>query len=93
MDKRSMVNPKFISFLKGTLGKMVSTHTFSEEFINLELWETWPRKFYNIMYYDSTKEQVSADVMEREEQLSPSLLDVSICLIVYIIKIKLATNY
>ena len=49
------VNPAFISFLKATLGKMVGCKILDREAINLEFWETWPRKFYNIRTYDVTK--------------------------------------
>ena len=49
------VNPKFISFLKGTLGKMVGLKILRSEDINLSFWDAWPRKFYSIKSYDATK--------------------------------------
>ena len=49
------MNPRFISFLKGTLGKMVGLELLRSEDINLSFWDAWPRKFYNIKSYDQTK--------------------------------------
>lgn len=49
-----MVSMKFIAFLKGTLGQMVHTKVID---VKLDFWESWPRKFYNIRYYDTTKEE------------------------------------
>ena len=61
MEETGCVNMKFIVFLKTTLGKMVATKTLAADFINLEFWQKWPRKFYNVKCYDSTKEQFEKD--------------------------------
>ena len=53
---------KFIVFLKGTLGKMVATGVLEKELINLDFWETWPRKFYNLKSYDMTKDEFEDDL-------------------------------
>lgn len=57
MESTGCVNMKFIVFLKSTLGKMVAIKTLDQDFINLEFWQTWPRKFYNIKSYDTTKDE------------------------------------
>lgn len=56
MEKKGFVNMKFVVFLKATLGKMVGTKTLPNDFINLQFWQSWPHKFYNVKSYDSTKE-------------------------------------
>lgn len=62
MEGTKCVDMKFIVFLKTTLGKMVSAHSLPNDFINLQFWQKWPRKFYNVRSYDSTKiGQVSND--------------------------------
>ena len=61
-----MVNMKFIVFLKGTLGKMVATNTLKKDFINLDFWETWPRKFYNVKAYDLTKDETDDDMDDED---------------------------
>ena len=71
---------KFIVFLKGTLGKMVATKTLPNDFINLQFWQSWPQKFYNIKSYDKTKNEVNNreeddddndDEEEEEEEEQP----------------------
>ena len=59
MEEKGYVNFKFIVFLKATLGKMVGTKVLDKETINYHFWETWPKKFYNIKSYDSSKEDLS----------------------------------
>lgn len=59
MHDRSMVDGRFITFLKSTLGQMVGTNTLEESFIDLAFWDNWPRKFYNIKMYDLTKSEFS----------------------------------
>ena len=61
MEANGCVNMRFIVFLKATLGKMVATNTLGRDFINLQFWQTWPRKFYNIKSYDSTKDDFEID--------------------------------
>ena len=56
METTSCVPLKFIVFMKGTLGKMVATKTLDPDFINLQFWQNWPRKFYNVKSYDNTKD-------------------------------------
>ena len=65
MEETGCVSMKFIIFLKGTLGKMVATKILECNFINLQFWQTFPQKFYNIKYYDSSKklfEKFSAEI-------------------------------
>lgn len=68
MEEKGCVNMKFIVFLKGTLGKMVGTNMLDYDFINLQFWQTFPQKFYNIKSYDSTKEEFEKDnaVIDRD---------------------------
>lgn len=51
-----LISHKFISFFKCTLAKMAGTNVIKKEIINLNLWASWPRKFYNIRAYDLTKD-------------------------------------
>ena len=67
-DDRSEINPRFISFLKGTLGKMVETNILNETFINSDMWASWPRKFYNIRVYDMTKDQFGVSQQQQQQQ-------------------------
>lgn len=64
MEATGCVNMKFIVFLKGTLGKLVAANALGNDFINLEFWKTWPRKFYNVRSYDNTKEDFEGDVID-----------------------------
>ena len=61
MEANGCVDMKFIIFLKATLGKMVATKTLSNDFINLQFWQNWPHKFYNIKSYDATKDEFEMD--------------------------------
>ena len=57
-EAKGFVNIKFIVFLKATLGKMMGTNILPNNFLDLQFWLSWPRKFYNIKAYDSAKENV-----------------------------------
>ena len=35
---------------------MAGTGVIDAEIINLEFWSSWPRRFYNVRTYDSTRE-------------------------------------
>lgn len=61
MEETGCVNMKFIIFLKATLGKMAATKCLDQDFINLKFWQNWPRKFYNVKSYDSTKDVFEID--------------------------------
>lgn len=54
-DDVSTVSYRLIGFLKATLGQMVGAGELDPAFINLDMWDSWPRKFYNIRTYDLTK--------------------------------------
>ena len=58
MEDKGFVNIKFIVFLKATLGKMMGTDILPNGFLDLHFWQSWPRKFYNIWCYDSTKDLI-----------------------------------
>ena len=73
MQDRGCVNIKFIVFLKATLGKMVATKTLGNDFINLEFWQNWPHKFYNVKSYDSTKDDFEKDNAEMDRNMFDSL--------------------
>ena len=66
MEAAGYVSTRFIVFLKGTLGKMVATDTLDDDFINLQFWQSWPRKFYNIKSYDATKEEFEQEDEEED---------------------------
>lgn len=66
-DGKKGIDPKFVAFLRATLSKMAGTGIIDPDFINVEFWSSWPRKFYNIRTYDSTKEEFEkGDVPEGE---------------------------
>ena len=58
MEAKGFVNIKFIVFLKATLGKMMGTGILPNDFVDLNFWQSWPRKFYNVKSYNSTKETI-----------------------------------
>lgn len=51
-----VVDQRFIAFLRATLGMMAGTNIIDREIIDLEFWSSWPRKFYNVRSYDSSKD-------------------------------------
>lgn len=55
MEEKGFVNNRFIIFLKATLGRMVATKILGKDFLDLHFWQLWPKKFYQIRAYDSTK--------------------------------------
>ena len=55
MEATGCVNMRFIVFLKATLAKMVANKFLPDDFIDLQFWESFPHKFYNIKSYDGTK--------------------------------------
>ena len=55
MEEKGYVNIRFIVFLKATLGKMVGTKLLDADTINLNFWESWPKRFYNVRSYDASK--------------------------------------
>ena len=61
-----VVDQKFVAFLRATLGKMAGTQVIDPELINLDFWSSWPRRFYNVRTYDSTKDdfEVPADPVD-----------------------------
>lgn len=61
MEATGCVNMKFIVFLKGTLGKMVSAKLLTNDFINLQFWQKWPQKFYNVKSYNNSKEDIDKE--------------------------------
>lgn len=60
MESTGCVDMKFIIFLKTTLGKMVAANTLKNDFINLQFWQKWPQKFYNVKSYSMTKDELDA---------------------------------
>lgn len=75
MEDKSMINYKFIIFVKATLGKMVATNTLEPDFINLDFWDSWPRKFYNIRAYDMTKEEFHDEFYVKKTSIPCSTAD------------------
>lgn len=67
MEEEGYVSMKFIIFLKTTLGKMVAINVFDHDFINLQFWQKWPRKFYNIKSYDCTKDEFEKDLAAADD--------------------------
>lgn len=55
MEQKGYVPIKFIVFLKTTLGKMVAANILGTDILDLHFWQQWPKKFYNVRQYDSTK--------------------------------------
>ena len=91
LEAKGFVNIKFIVFLKATLGKMMGTGILPHDFVDLQFWQSWPRKFYNVKAYDSTKEAsdetelpdedlppTQLDQMENDDYQSPSILSSSV---------------
>lgn len=58
MEEKGFVNIKFIIFLKATLGRMVATKILPQDFLNLQFWQLWPKKFFNVRSYESTKKDL-----------------------------------
>ena len=59
------LDPKFVAFLRATLSKMAGTDILNPEVIDLDFWNSWPRRFYNIRAYDMTKEELEkADILD-----------------------------
>lgn len=55
LEEKGFVSIRFIIFLKTTLSKMVATNILDQDFLDVHFWQLWPKKFYNIRCYDSTK--------------------------------------
>ena len=80
MEDKGYINIRFIIFLKTTLGKMVATGLLPKDFIDLHFWQQWPKKIYNIKYYDSSKndfvkqsKRFQCDDMEKDDVDVPDL--------------------
>ena len=67
MKDMRCVNMRFIVFLKSALAKMVANKFLESDFINLEFWLSWPRKFYNVKTYDFTKEDFETNAAEIDD--------------------------
>lgn len=72
MSKTSLgvVDPKFVGFLRATLGMMAGTNVIDKEDINLEFWTSWTRRFYNVRAYDATKEDLENDIDLEFDQIN-----------------------
>lgn len=49
---------------------MAGTGVINKDHINLEFWTAWPRRFYNIRAYDSTKENLENHDSDHEDAMS-----------------------
>lgn len=74
MEQKGYVSVRFIIFLKATLGKMVATNILGTDFLDLHFWQVWPKKFYNVKSYESSKRDIEKDKdeMEQDRDLEPS---------------------
>ena len=65
MEQNGFVNIRFIIFLKATLGKMVATEILGNDFVDLNFWQQWPKKFNNI------KTSSKNDFVKHDKVLQP----------------------
>lgn len=69
-EEISPLDSKFIAFLKATLAKMAGLDVISIDFIDLDFWLSWPRRFYNIRSYDLTKRELENDLDQENNDVA-----------------------
>ena len=63
------IDSKFINFFRATLAKMYGIGALKKEFIDHKFWDSWPKRFYNIRAYDTTKELQDELPKQRDERV------------------------
>lgn len=79
-EETGFVSAKFVTFLKTTLAKMVSTNTLPSEVISVQFWQTWAKKNYSTRTFDNTMDDIvdcydSGPEVEKNSNSATQLVD------------------